>query len=296
MSKQRNIMKAVCMALCTTALAILGFAGSASATLLNEFTKFQQCQWTNPEASKCVYSLTEGGEVVLGSKNVPIVNTVTLQGAFTKPVEQISKFIEAKNEITLSKTPQPVPGGLLGLVPPAGSPPLVKELVELAAKNGLTGVNATLELARPASEIRISEIHIAELEGVGLKLPVKVHLENPVLGNSCYVGSSTAPIIWELTTGITEPPAPNESISGTSGTVNFLESGRILQLVDNELVDNAWAAPSASGCGGLLSALVDPVLNIAAGLPAAAGHNSATLRSTTSIATAAAVKKVDEEG
>jgi hypothetical protein len=35
--------------------------------------------------------------------------------------------------------------------------------------------------------------------------------------------------------------------------------------------------PGGEGCGGLLSSLVDPVLDLAAGLPAAAGHNPAIL-------------------
>lgn len=99
---------------------------------------------------------------------------------------------------------------------------LVKMLVELAAENGLTGVNSTLELARPASEIRISENHLAEEEEVALKIPVKIHLENPLLGESCYVGSSSSPVIWELTTGVTNPPAPNKAIKGSSGNIQFL--------------------------------------------------------------------------
>lgn len=291
---QRNRIKVVPAAILAAVLATLVLAGSASAKLVGEFTKFEQCPWTNPEVAKCLYSLTEGGEVVLGKKKVPIVNPAVLQGGFAAPVERISKFFGAKNGETLSKAPQPVPGGLLGLVPPESSPPLVAALVELAAENGLTGVNSTLELAGPATDIRVSELNLGGKVGVALKMPVKVHLENPFLGSNCYVGSNSSPIIWELTTGKTSPPPPNESITGSAGKSQFLEGGRILRLNGSVLVDNAWAAPGATGCGGLLSLLVDPVVNASSGLPAPAGTNTAILKATTSIATATAVKTVDE--
>ena len=103
-----------------------------------------------------------------------------------------------------------MPGGLLGIVPPESSPPLVKLLSKFFFENGLTGINATLELAKSASEIQISNFRVLE-EGVALKLPVKVHLENPFLGSSCYVGSSSSPIIWNLTTGTTEPAGAEQT-------------------------------------------------------------------------------------
>jgi hypothetical protein len=282
-------------------VAMLVIAGQASATLTGAFTRFQFCPSTTSGVNRCVYSVTDGGEVVLGSKTVPIVNPVTLQGGYSKPnfeegpEEGFSKFFAASNGVTLSNAPQPVPGGLLGLIPPESSPPLVKELVKAAVENKLTGVDSTLELARPASEIKISENHLAEGEGVALVLPLKAHLENPVLGSSCYVGSSANPIYWELTSGETNPPGPNGPITGTTGTVNFLEEGRIVVLEDAALVDNAWSAPSASGCGGLLSLVIDPIINAASGLPAKAGTNSAILENDISATTAAAVNKNNAE-
>ena len=181
--------------------------------------------------------------------------------------------------------PQPVPGGLLGLVPPENSPPLVAALVELAAENGLTGVNAILELARPAKEIKISESHIAEAIGLGLKLPVKIRLDNPLLGSNCYIGSEKAPMWWELTS-----EAPN----GAPGEVEFLEEGRILKLTNNVIWDDDWEAPAAKGCGGvLLSALIDPVINAASGLPDP--ENTAVLENTIHNATTLALRKVDSE-
>ncbi len=291
---RHNTRRGVSAALAIAALASLALAGSASAKLVKEFVKFEQCPWTTAEVNKCLHSLTEGGEVTLGKKKTPIVNPVTLQGGFGVPVEGFSKFFAAKNGITLSKTPQPVPGGLAGIVPDASSPALVKALIKFFFENSITGVNSTLELAKPASEIKISEIHLAEEEEVALRMPVKVRLENPFLGKNCYVGSSTTPIWWELTTGFTNPPPPNEQIRGEGGEVSFLESGRILKLTGTELVDNAWGAPKAAGCGGILSFLVSPIINSQLGT-ITAGNNTARLENTTHIATAAAVKKNDED-
>jgi hypothetical protein len=296
-------MTGACATALVLALASLALAGSASAKLVGEFTKFQQCPYTNPEVSRCLFSETTGGEVVLGSKKVPIVNKAILQGGYTEPNFDekspeflFAKFFGAKNGETLTKAPQPVPGGLAGLVNCKEiSNFLLRISCEVTFENGLTGLNSTLELARPASEIRVSENHLAEGEGVALKLPVRVHLENPFLGSSCYVGSSTTPLKWELTSGTTSPPGPNKPISGTVGTVEFLEEARILKLKDAVIVDNAWSAPSASGCGGLFSFILDPIVSSAAGLPAAAGKNTAILKNQIYTSPAFAVEEVDKE-
>ncbi len=256
-----------------------------------EYAKFNFCPSTNAEVIKCINSVTESGEVILGKKKVPITNPVTLQGGFSKPNAEtgMSKFFEATNGVTLSKAAQVVPGGLLGIVPPESSPPLVKALSKFFFENGLTGVNSTLELAKPASEIKISEPNIPRQEGIALEMPVKVHLENPFLGKSCYVGSSTSPLIWKLTTGVTSPPLPNVSISGESGEAEFLEEGRIAKIKKSKFVDNAWSAPTASGCGGILSFLVNPIINSQLGLASPAGKNTTILVNTSWLATAKAV-------
>jgi hypothetical protein len=296
MRKQcRRVVPAAVLALALTAL---WFAGPAQAKLVGEFTKFQYCPYENTEVKKCLYSVTEGGEVKLGTKTVPIEKKVVLQGGFGKPdkTTKISVFYGATGgKPTLAPVSQNVPGGLAGIVPEASSPFLVKKLIKFFFENSLTGLGSTLELAGSPSEIQISESFLARAENVALKLPVKIHLENPFLGSNCYVGSSTKPIIWNLTTGATSPPGPNTSISGNSGTISFLEEGLILHLAENKLVDNAWAAPSATGCGGILAFLVNPIVNASAGLPATAGHNTAILKNTIDISTAAAVKMINEQ-
>lgn len=291
MVRQLQILKRGGTAALFGALGVLCFAGSASAHS-GEFAKFNYCPSTNPEVFKCVLSVTNGGKIILGKKTTPIVSPVTLQGGYSstnREKKHISKFFAATNGITLSKTPEAVPGGLLGIVPPESSPPLVKLLSKFFFENSLTGVNATLELAKPATEIEISEYNILAEEELALKLPVKVHLENPFLGSSCYVGSSSSPIIWNLTSGTTSPPEPNKPITGSSGISEQKENAEIAQLNGNILVENAWSAPEATGCGGILSFLVDPVIDAELGLPAKAGVNTTILENTIDIATPASV-------
>ncbi len=291
---QKHRKRVVVAALLALALAALGLAGAAQAKLTGNYTRFANCPYTNLEVKKCLYSTTNSGEVVLGKKQVPITQPVILQGGAGKQVEGIAPFFGATNGITLSKAPQNVPGGLLGIVPDASSPFLVKVLIKFFLENSLTGVNSTLELAKPATDIRVSENNLASEEGVALKMPVKVHLENPFLGKNCFVGSSTTPITWNLTTGTTAPPAPNKPITGKAGFIEFLEEGSIAFIKEATLVDNAWSAPKAAGCGGILSFLVDPIINAQLGTTAA-GYNTAILKNEIYIAAAAAVRINNEE-
>jgi len=286
------------MTIVVAALLLLALAPLAQAKLTGEFTRFQFCPYTTAGVARCLYSQTSGGEVVLGNKKVPIEKEVVLQGGYTEPAEEgepeegFSKFFAATNGITLSKAAQNVPGGLLGIVPEEKSPALVKALIKFFFENSLTGVTSTLELAKAATDIRVSEVNLASGENVALKMPVKVHLENPFLGKNCYVGSSTSPITFELTTGLTKAAKP---ISGKVGEVTFLEKARILRLTNNELVDNNWSAPTASGCGGIIAFLVNPIINGQIGLPATAGKNTAILKNTIYETTSFALKKNNEE-
>jgi hypothetical protein len=279
------------------ALVALGITASAQAKLTGEFTKFANCEYKNTEVKKCIYSVTESGEVVLGSKKVPIEKPVVLQGGYGKAVEKFSKFYGAINGApTLSKAAQNVPGGLAGLVNCKEiKEPFLRFACELTFENGLTGLTSTLELAKPASSIRISELNLAGEEGIALEMPVRAHLENPFLGSGCYVGSSSSPLLWKLTTGTTSPSEPNKPITGAGGTGELLEEGAVLLLKGNKLVDNAWSAPGATGCGGfLVELLLDPIVNIGAGLPAAAGRNTAILNNTINVASAFAMRENDE--
>jgi hypothetical protein len=287
--------RTMCVALvCGASLAALG-APAAMATPKGEYANFAQCPTSNKALTGCLDARTETGEFKIGTETVPIVSTQTLQGGVIAGEGGNITVVAAANGQTLTKTPQKVPGGLLGLVKCNEISNFIERIAcELIFENGATGVTATTELAAPASSIGLNEFALLLEEGTALSLPVKVKLENPLLGNECYVGSNSAPITINLTTGTTAPPAPNKPIKGAKGEIGSRAEGNVLVITKNSLVNNSFAAPTASGCGGIFSFLIDPIINSKLGLPSAAGTNTAILNGTLEIASIEPVRESEK--
>jgi hypothetical protein len=261
----RAVRRAV--AVSATALAAivgLGAPSAAVAGFQHEFEVFANCPVNAPNVTSCVVSDVTSGEFVIGSKTVEISKPVVLQGG-----EAEGRLVAATNGETLSKTALTVPGGLIGV-------------------EGLGGeVTATAELA---GTVTLNDENLLAAKGTAVSLPLMVKLDNPVLGSACFLGSEKEPITANLTTGTTSPPAPNEPITGSPGHLSFIADGQIGRIAGNSLVDNSFAVGGANGCGGLLSLLVDPAVDLSAGVPAAAGHNTAVLNGTIELAGAREVK------
>ncbi|MGE0504765.1 MAG: hypothetical protein AB7P38_05110, partial [Solirubrobacterales bacterium] len=176
-------------------LALLVFVSLATAASHNptgEFAQFNECPLNNPEVNDCIYSVSSGGYFTVGKKTVPLANPVTLQGGYVGAGEEI-EFYGAENGNTLSKTPQPVPGGLLGITAPSWWPKFIRDWFNEQINNGFTGVTATVELAGPTKghlpNVKLSTENLIFGEGTALGLPTKIHLENAILGSNCYIGS-----------------------------------------------------------------------------------------------------------
>jgi hypothetical protein len=251
-----------------------------------EFASFGECPLSNSSLLLCIFSESSGGFFQVGKKTVPLKNPVILQGG----IDEKGAFVGAENGETLSKTPQPVPGGLLGIEAPAWWPKFLRDLFNETINNGFTGVTATVELAGPASSIKINTINLIIEKGTALSLPVKIKLSNPFLGSNCYIGSNASPVVIDFTTGETSPPPPNSPIHGAAGTATLNEAGTLLTLSGGSLVNNSFAAPGANGCGGLFSFLIDPFVNSIVGLPSPAGTNTAILEGKLQAAEASAVR------
>jgi hypothetical protein len=279
----------------TGVLAALVLASSAFAAAHHpkgEFAAFGECPLNRATITDCVLSVSNGGFFQVGTKTVPLKNPVTLQGGFEGSGEAV-KFYGAEEGNTLSKTPQPVPGGLLGIVAPTWWPKFIQNWFNNLISEGFTGVNATVELTGPSkglTNIKLSTENLLFEEGTALGLPVKIHLENAILGSTCYIGSESKPVQIDFTTGTTSPPPPNKPLKGSAGTFSANEAFTLLTFSGGKLVNNSFAAPAASGCGGIFSFLVDPLVNSILGLPAAAGTNTAVLEGKLQDAAASAVK------
>ena len=223
-----------------------------------EFEPFADCPVTVKHVSQCLVATTTSGEFQLANKTVPITKPIVLQGG---TVEGTHVLVPAADGNTLSRTPLTVPGGLTGIE----GLPLGGEVI------------AVTELAGPV------EVFAENLTGRGpaVKLPVRVKLENPILGEACSVGSEAEPILLQLTTGTTKPPPPAKPISGNPGTASLNPALDIVTISGTSLVDNTFAAPAVSGCGGaLLGPLLDTAVDLQVGLPAAAGASTAVLNGT----------------
>jgi hypothetical protein len=211
----------------------------------------------NPNITLCTTNRITGGHFQMGSKDVPITNPMTLSGGINVDGE-----LFASPAGGLSKAKQKVPGGVIGLTG-------LTWLAEFLGSEALT-LYATTELAgKPISNVSLDPI----------TLPIRVHLENSALGNNCYVGSFTNPIMLTLTTGTTNPPPPNKPISGHffTGFEEVKTPPEVLRFKGGEYVDNAFSAPGASGCVltlfGFIPISINGLVNSQSGLPAAAGTN-----------------------
>lgn len=273
--------------LATLASASLALAAPHHPT--GEFTQFADCPLNRVTITDCVYQVVSGGSVTLGKRTVPLKNPITIQGGFEGGGSTIS-FFGAEDGNTMSKTPEPVPGGLFGINAPSWWPKSARDKFNNAVDNGFTGVTVTVELAASATAIKLSTENYLFGEGTAIQMPVKVKLDNRLLGSNCYIGSNSSPMVLNLTTGTTGPPPPNAPIKGSAGEFFFNEAFTLITLKNGLLVDNAFAAPKASGCGGLLSPFIDPLVNSLLGTPSLAGRNSATLEMTLQDAASSAVR------
>jgi hypothetical protein len=254
-------------------LGTAGAAATAGAAPTGEFAQFAQCEYENTEVETCIDWTWNSGTLKIGSKTIPISNPITLQGSYVPEMD----FLGATNGNTLSHTPQPVPGGLAGVTPPTTWPEWLQEAFNEQIETGLTGVNATVELAGPTTGLTNATLSTENLlieEGAALRLPVKIHLENPILGNDCYLGSNSEPIQLNLTTGT------SGAKKGSAGELMFNEAFTLIDLTGVRLVDETFTVPSANGCGGELSEYLDPLVDSIFGTPAGVGENHAVLEGT----------------
>jgi hypothetical protein len=221
------------------------------------FTQFAGCPSPeeNAETIFCIRSDVTGGHLNVGNKEVPINNPLVISGGLNVELENFAY----NSKGGLSKVAQKVPGGVIGLTG-------LTWLLEFFGSEALT-LYATTELAGVPSKFNFSSV----------TLPIKVHLTNPggLLGGSCYLGSNSEPVVLNLTTGTTNPPPPNEPITGKEP--EFSESAGIVHLANGIYVDNSFSAPGVNGCKlvlfGFIPISINGLVNEVSGLPAAAGTN-----------------------
>jgi hypothetical protein len=259
----RTRYRKILVAAALTALALTAIFATAAnaATPAPPYQDFAGCpsEAENPEVAQCQKYEFTGGHINFGNRQVPVTNAITLRGG----IEAESGNFVFNDEGGMTAAQQTVPGGVIGMTG-------LKWLDEFSGK--ALQLHATVELAGQPGNIF----------GESFLVPVKLHLESPLLGKGCYIGSNASPINLNLTTGTTNPPAPNQPITGQPNSRLTPEASRpeVRTGINGLFVDNAYAAPAASGCrlevGGFTLSL-DSLVNAAYKLPAAAGTNETML-------------------
>lgn len=279
----RTRYRKILVAAALTALALTAVFASAAnaATPAPPYEDFAGCPTNseNAEVTQCQKYEIYGGHITFGNRRIPITNTITLRGA----IESESGNFVFNDEGGMLPAQQTVPGGVIGMTG-------LNWLDEFSEKQ--LKLHATVELAGQPGTVF----------GSPFLVPVKLHLESPLLGKGCYIGSNGSPIDLNLTNGTTNPPAPNMPISGHAASVLKPEEGRpaVRTGLGGLFVDNAYAVPAASGCqleiGGFTLPL-DSLVDSAYKLPAAAGTNETQLEYNISrVSTFTVYPEAEEEG
>ena len=217
---------------------------------------FSQCpklpKGLDPSMMSCFLTHITGGLLQIGNSSQVINRDITF--SYAQGVNSSGATVLIFG--SLKATPMPVLGGIF-LAPEAE--PAVQ--------------------SRPDLQLGVQPVGLGfKLDPTGNTpgfLSQKIMAVNVAFGKSCAIGSKRHPVVLDPTFGTTSPPLPNQPISGHVDSVQSIGHETV---IIGTVVDNAFAAPVAGGCGprGSLSHLV----NVVGGLPSAAGKNTAILQVT----------------
>jgi hypothetical protein len=224
----------------------------------NPYT-FKQCPVsnrvapTNSAVTVCIKGVASEGTIDIGGLDTTFKGPGVVQGGINLSESfggtfNWSQALDGQSysapEQLLAKPVMAMLGNPSGVKPPAQS-----QVYVASAQAGpiLFGVNA----------------------GLVTEIPLTFHLINPLLGNNCYVGTLSDPVVLNLTTGT------SGALTGTLGTLAGAHNGNVLYTLGTEVVDNQFTVPGATHCG--TGGVWDSVIDANNGLPSAAGANEAIL-------------------
>ncbi len=253
----RTIPRALLLAVVACVVAVV-VAPSASA-INPAYAQFAGCP-DDPSVVSCFRADTRAGHIKIGSTDTPINKTQTISGGLVETADPTRFNLAYNSQGGLTGDPLEVPGGLAGLT---GLSEFILNLITF-------GANKVYAKPVPVGQIRLNT---ATFE---TRIPMKVNLINPFLRSGCSIGSASSPIILNLITGTTAPPPPNTPISGHGPTGFGDPDPEIVGFQNIKLVDNSFAAPTASSSCDLIGfGLISGLINSRVGLPSAAGRNEA---------------------
>ena len=253
--------------------------------------------WNSPgivnglSLAACTTGQVTGGSITIGNITTPVVRPVNVQFAFWTP-----PYASFGGDNTTGINGYQ--GGILP--PPAGLSAM------LVTKPDLIPVPLTTALGCATATDPVVKNLCVKAENFGGKYldvyalaqsagqitnfgvfswtqRIKFQLINPLLGNSCYIGSDNNPIVINPQLSI----APGgQLVSETDPNPAKHPDTFTLGITAADATDNVFTAPGVTGCGpgGAANISVDSALDAGTGLPAASGVNSLTLTGSFDIA------------
>ncbi len=282
-----------------TVLVVVGGVGSAFAfgfggppfgdgpfdvTLNGAWAPFNRCPVDDPtflsadgaaNAAFCVAVNGPSGSLTIGKITAPIGGSDTQNGLIISNTEGTQTLVPPRGG-ALVGSPISLPGGLQALVCPSSSFALRELCRSSHPDRFLNTVVATLSSAGAPSNFSL----FAGLE-VGIPiitLPVKLELDNPLLGRNCSIGTDHEPIVLHLANET--PPTLALAAFDANGTPDPSGPLLLITLAGATQGDNQLAIPGAHGCG--FAGLLDNAIDHNVGLPSPAGNNELVLNEMTS--------------
>ncbi|MFL6123237.1 hypothetical protein [Actinophytocola sp.] len=249
---------------------------ASAATLAGAWAPLNRCPVDDPAmlaadgatvAALCLSSHAQSGTFTIGSTTLTTGSTDLQLGVLNQGGTYTT--VAPSGGAVLGDAVD-IPGGLLGLMCPSNIP-VVSAICLTLANNPLNRVTATIQSAGAPTGF-----NLAAGTGAGtpiINLPVKIKLDNPLLGGNCYIGSNSNPIVLKPA-NLTRPTAKVVRFS-PDGTPSATGQQGYLSLSGADQGDSTFAVPRSNGCGllGILSGAVD----LKQGLPSPAGENNLVL-------------------
>ena len=268
-----------------SALADHGGGWERSVTLNEDWAPFNRCPVDDPTMlgadgtqglAACLAETSPSGSMKIGNLNVTTKASDHQFGIVVNEETRESTVVGPAGGVLLDE-PVHLPGGLQELMCPS-SGYVAWKVCRHHHGWGWDDVTWTLESAGVPSNFVLLGGLVA---GVPFAtIPVKVHLQNPLLGDDCYIGTDAEPIVLQ-SMNLAEPAGLAIERFDADGTPN--ETGALFRIVVLNTPEgaNSFAVPAASGCGH--RGFFNDAINSKVGLPSpAGGENSVVFAEATS--------------
>ncbi|MFF9148038.1 hypothetical protein ACWGBV_32860 [Streptomyces sp. NPDC055051] len=225
---------------------------------------------TSPQ---CIVSYSLSGSIKLGNTTVTTGKT-NLQMGVVQNADGTNSVVGPAGGALIADSAT-VPGGLMGLMCPSDIP-FITNICRQLSDGKLNKITATMESVGTPSNF--DQIAGVLTDQPIVTLPVRIRLQNPFLGDNCYIGTKANPILLRPK----NLDAPSFGVTRFDGDGTANEEGDMsrIDLLGSTQYDDSFAVPGATGCGLGLLGIIDAAVNLKTGLPSAAGKNKLTLNNT----------------